>query len=263
MQHHQRPRRGTHRRGLTLIELVVVLTILVALGAIIVPVIGNAITRSHLATCLTNFPEVSKMLITANATRGEFGDGWTNPVRADGSPAEGFEAADYGSLTQDQIDALTDLGMVNFTNLGDPSAIDGYNVTFNNGVVPGAGSPLTTGDEVAVLSADDAQNVFLPPAAAGQQYVFFAIDKSWSLLGDLTPEPPVHFGDSPGSLPDEVYSRFGAIFLVDDGDSSITGDGSAEFKRVSVHIGEVGLGGAYETADAHSAVYWDEVDEQD
>ncbi|MEM9347597.1 MAG: hypothetical protein AAGB26_13365 [Planctomycetota bacterium] len=81
----------------------------------------------------------------------------------------------------------------------------------------------------------------------------------------MTPEPPVHFGDAPGSLPGEVYSRFGAVFLVDSGDGvPDNGNGSAQFKRVSIHIGDAaGLGGAFETADAHAAVYWDDVDMQE
>jgi len=239
--------------------LVVVLVILTALGALLVPIVGGAITRSHLATCLTNFPEVTRMLQRSQTISNTLGDGWTNPVNADGSPAAGFDAADLGTLTQDEIDALAELGLVNFTDLGDPS-VAGYNVTFNNGVVPESGSPLTTTTNVPVLEDGDAQDVFLP-SAGDEKYVFFAIDKSWSLLGTATPEPPVHFGDAPGSLPDEVYSRFGAIFQVADA----AGDPLpvAQFKRVTVHIGDVaGTGGAYETADAHSAVYWEEVDTQ-
>jgi prepilin-type N-terminal cleavage/methylation domain-containing protein len=252
-------RRPTARRGLTLIELVVVLTILTALGALLVPIVGNAITRSHLATCLTNFPEVTRMLNTSQAINGTIGDGWTNPVLANGSPAAGFIAGDYGTLTQEEIDALAELGMENFTDLGDDT-VPGYNVTFNNGVVRGAGTPLVADTtNVPVLSDDDAENVFLE-FAGDEKYVFFAIDKSWSLLGTATPEPPVHFGDAPGSLPDEVYSRFGAIFQVADAAGNPLP--VAQFKRVSVHIGEEGLGGAYETADAHSAVYWQEVDSQ-
>lgn len=256
---------GKNRPGLTLIELVVVLTILTALGALLVPVVGNAITRSHLATCLTNFPEVTRMLQRSQTLSNTLGDGWTNPVNADGSPAAGFDGGDLGTLTQEEIDALAELGLVNFTNLGNPltDAPGGepYNVTFNNGVAPETGGQLVADTTVVpVLEDADAQNVFLP-SAGDEKYVFFAIDKSWSLLGTAAPEPPVHFGDEPGSLPDEVYSRFGAIFQV--ADESGNPLAVAEFKRVSVHIGDAaGTGGAYETADAHSAVYWQEVDSQ-
>jgi prepilin-type N-terminal cleavage/methylation domain-containing protein len=245
-------RTSAPRRGLTLIELVVVLTILVALGAILVPVVGNALTRSHLATCLTNFPEVTKMLINAEATRGTFGDGWTNPVDENGDTVDSMPA---GTISTDEIAALAELGMVNFTSL-DTTTGD-YNVTFNNGVAPGGGAALSDGDPVVVLSQTQAQELYLD-AEAGDKYVFFAIDKSWSLLGDLTPEPPVHFGDTEGALPHQVYSRFGAIFQVgeDDGSGGTDALPVADFKRVTVHIG-----GAFETADNHSGVYWQEVHE--
>jgi type II secretory pathway pseudopilin PulG len=245
---------------LTLIELIVVLVILVGLGALLVPVIGNAITRTHLSTCLTNFPEVSKMLIAANTRTGSYGDGWTIPIDISDAPAAGFVAGDYGAITTDEIAALSAAGLNLFTRL-DATEAD-YNVTFNNGVLPiGAGgneAALTDGDLVPVLSPADAANVFLR-TDNGQRYVFFAIDKSWTGIGSLCPEPPVHFGDTPGALPDEVYSRFGAIFQVADAGGTLP---IAQFKKVSVHIGVAGLGGSYETADAHSAVYWDEVDEQ-
>ncbi|MEM9347598.1 MAG: type II secretion system protein [Planctomycetota bacterium] len=256
-------RRSLHRRGLTLIELVVVLIILTALGAILVPIIGNAITRSHLSTCLTNFPEVTKMLNTAQAVNGNLGDGWTNPVDAvvtnDAGSTDQFVAAQVGQLTADQIAGLVDLGMENFTSVSPTAA----NVTFDNGVVTGGGVPLTDTTDVVVLTAADAEGLYLPAAGANQQYVFFTLDKSWSLLGNLTPEPPVHFGDTPGALPDECYSRWGAIFLVDSGDAIPgNGNGSATFQRVTVHISD-GTDSAFETADNHSAVYWEDIDTQE
>lgn len=249
-------RNSAARRGLTLIEMVVVLVILTALGSILVPVVGGALTRSHLSTCLTNFPEVTKMLAGANAIQGTYGDGWTNPAAAAPETAGALDfAGKIGNLTDDQIGGLADLGLVNFSGIDTTTAE--YNVTFNNGVSqdPATLAALTDTTDVVILSAADAEDLYLPAAGANQQYVFFALDKSWSLLGELTPEPPVHFGDTPGALPHEVYSRWGAVFLVDSGDATAdNGNGSAEFKRVTVHIA-----GGFETGDNHSGVYWQEV----
>ncbi|MCG8508329.1 MAG: hypothetical protein MI741_03790, partial [Rhodospirillales bacterium] len=81
-------------------------------------------------------------------------------------------------------------------------------------------------------------------------------DKTWSLLGTLTPEPPVHFGDTEGALPNQVYSRFGAIFLIEDDGVAGNGGASARFTRVSYNIeGEDG----FETADNHIGIHWNEV----
>ena len=48
--------------GLTLIELVVVLTILMALGSLLVPMLGSMLGRTHMAKCATTIPEISKLV---------------------------------------------------------------------------------------------------------------------------------------------------------------------------------------------------------
>lgn len=263
----------SRQRGLTLIELVVVLTILVATGGILVPVINNALTRSHVATCATNFSEVSKMLIAANATIGNFGDNWTTGVFGAGAGAGdpvnnsvatpdgggaffGGGTLAVGNLTADQAAAMNDLGIANVCNHGDPAAIDAYDVTFNNGIDTLGGTCVTLDETVDVIVLTPAQvaEVYMPAAEAGQQYIWLGIDKSWTLLGTLTPEPPAHFGDTEGALPNQAYSRFGGVFLVDDGGAG-TGDGSAEFRRVSYNLD----GTLFETGDNHIGIQWDEV----
>lgn len=228
--------------ALTLIELIVVLIILVGLGGLLVPAISNALTRTHVSTCLANFPEVTSMLVRSEVISGSYGDGWTNPM------ASG-DFALKGTLTTDEIASLAAVGMINFTEI-DPSVPD-YNVTFNNGVTSGNGSPLTTSDAVVLLDGATANELFLPTVGS-ERYVFFAIDKSWSLLGTLAPEPPVHFGDTPGALPDEAYSRFGGVFQVADAAGNPLS--VARFRRVTVHVGS-----EFETADNHAAIYWDKV----
>lgn len=246
-------RKASHR-GLTLIELVVVLTILVALGGLLVPMVGNALTQSHLATCTANFAEVTKMLYRAQAVNGTMGDGWTNPAAAAASDTTLAANIDFagklGTLSDEEIAALGELGMVNFSSID--TSVDDYNVTFNNGV--GATAVLADDTDVVILGTDDTEGLYLPNDN-GEKYVFFALDKTWSLLGTLCPEPPVHFGDTEGALPHQVYSRWGGIFKVGEGlDADYAALPVAEFQRVSVHIG-----GAFETSDNHSGVYWQEV----
>ena len=52
--------RNDRRRGLTLIELVVVMTILIALGGLLIPMFASMLTRGHTSTCATNIGEVAK-----------------------------------------------------------------------------------------------------------------------------------------------------------------------------------------------------------
>ncbi|MEM6552382.1 MAG: type II secretion system protein [Planctomycetota bacterium] len=259
--------RNARRRGLTLIELVVVLTILVALGSILVPIIGNALTRSHVATCATNIPEISKALIFAQATSGDFGDGWTTGVFASGTVVNNSALIAFGGdgsdtlvaavLTADEVSALNDLGITNVFEHGDPGSVDGWDVTFNSNLTT---TTLDTTTPIITLNAAQVSSLNLPAAGAGEKYIWLGIDETWSLLGTITTEPPVHFGDTDGAYPNQVYSRFGAIFLLteDDAGAADNEDASAAFQMVSYNL-EGGDG--FETADNHIGIHWDEVQE--
>ena len=246
------PRR---QRGLTLIELVVVLTILIAVGGILVPVIGNALTRSHVATCATNIPEVSKMLVAANATLGTFGTNWNTGVFGAGTNADEAVNDVFGPktgltgevrlLTTAEATSLDDAGIGNICDHADQTTAE-FNVTFNNFSDTQCEAPADTVHVIA-LNAAAYQAVNLPAPTGA--YIWLGIDKNWSLLGTMTPEPPVHFGDTAGALPHEVYSRFGAVFEV--------GNGPATFKRVTYNI--EGAADSFETADNHVGIHWQEV----
>ena len=55
-------RKMKNRKGLTLIELVVVMTILIALAGLLIPTFSAMLTRGHTSTCSTNIGEVCKAL---------------------------------------------------------------------------------------------------------------------------------------------------------------------------------------------------------
>jgi prepilin-type N-terminal cleavage/methylation domain-containing protein len=56
------PLHPSPRRGLTLIELVVVLTILIALAGLLVPMLPSMLTRAHTSSCSTNMGETTKAI---------------------------------------------------------------------------------------------------------------------------------------------------------------------------------------------------------
>src|SRR5579862_6496570 len=64
------------RNGLTLMELIVVLMILVALAGIIIPMLPSMLTRAHVATHTTNVTEIAKLILTYQATHPGFPDQW-------------------------------------------------------------------------------------------------------------------------------------------------------------------------------------------
>lgn len=253
-------------KGLTLIELIVVLTILVALGGLLTPVIANALTRSHVATCSVNIPETYKALLLRQTTVGDLGDGWTTGVFGAGTGAgeavndsaasafggggSGGLDALVGTLTAAEAVALNEAGINTVFNHGDPATVPDYNVTFNPGLT---GVALDDSTPVIILDTAAADAIYLP-SANGERYVWLGLDVSWTGIGTSIGEPPVHFGDTPGALPHEVYSRFGAVFQVGDAGGTFP---SAQLRTVTYNI--EGEAATFETAGNHIGIHWQEV----
>ncbi|MEM7698085.1 MAG: hypothetical protein AAF236_06745 [Verrucomicrobiota bacterium] len=174
----------------------------------------------------------------------------TTPVN-DAGVVGGIQTA---PLTADEAAALAAVGITSVVD-HDATAAD-YNVTFNIGATQRG---LADTEPVITLTAAQADGIFLP-SADGEKYVWFGIGRDWSLLGSLAPEPPVHFGDTAGVLPDEVHSRFGIIMQVGANNDAGTYEEfeRAEFRRVSYCID----GEGFETGDNHIEVYWEEVSGQ-
>ncbi|MEM6257681.1 MAG: type II secretion system protein [Planctomycetota bacterium] len=243
-------RKLAKQRGLTLIELIVVLTILVALGSLLVPVIGSALTRSHVATCSANIPEVFENLQRQFVLTGDYGDNWTTAV-VTGTAAGAGNSVNGNTtvaLTDGEVDSLNEVGIENVFNHV-PDTTTGYIETFN--CLDPTVENLAAGS--VVILADGAD--LLPASPANSRYIWLGIDSPWEGIGVVTPEPPTHFGDTPGAYPDEVYSRFGAIFRVYD---TGTGDDATPAELIRVTYSLEG-GTAFETADNHIGIYWDEV----
>ena len=252
-------RRRAHQAGLTLIELLVVLVILTGIGGLLIPTISSALSRTHVATCAQTFPEVHQMIQRAQLESGSLGTAFDSgmytgpgdPVNnstatftATGGGGNGTGTLATDALTANEVAGLAEIGI---TSVVDHAAAP-TNVTFS---IDGVTRALAASEEVITLTDAQAGDIFLP-TGGGEKYIWLGIGRDWSLLGNLAPEPPAHFGDTPGALPDEVHSRFGIIVEVFD-----TADTPAEYKRVSYCIN----GSDFETADNHVEVYWDELNE--
>jgi prepilin-type N-terminal cleavage/methylation domain-containing protein len=239
--------RRARRAGLTLIELLVVLVILTGIGGLLIPTINNALSRTHVATCAANFPEVHQMFQRVQLEFGQFGTGFDSGIET-GSPTASVNGYEIQPLTAGEAAALANVGILGVVD-HDPAA-PGYNVTFNIGSTP---RTLEAGGNLITLTPAQADDIFLP-TANGEKYVWLGIGRNWSHLGNLAPEPPVHFGDTVGQLPNEVHSRFGGVFLVSNADGPLT---RARFTRVTLGLDGVG----FETADEHLEVYWQDLNQ--
>ncbi|MEM9446549.1 MAG: type II secretion system protein [Verrucomicrobiota bacterium] len=240
------------KKGLTLIELLVVLVILIGIGGLLVPTINNALTRTHVSSCATTFPEVHQMMQRVQLEFGEFGTDFDSGIDQDGTAVNG---TNFEALSADQAAALAAVGITSVIDHDAAATATGFNVTFNINPDGDPARTLADGENVITLTQDQAQSIFLDHDGVADKYVWFGIGRDWSLLGSLAPEPPVHFGDTAGLLPDEVHSRFGVVFQVADADGDFE---RAEFKRVSYSLD----GADFETGDNHIEVYWEEVSGQ-
>jgi len=243
------------QKGLTLIELLVVLVILVGIGGLLLPTINSALSRTHVATCASNFAEVHQMvqrqIIETGGVGDNFDSGIADTVVAAGATA-GVNGQNVDVLTVAEVDALNNLGINTVLDrgpaFGDP--------TFD--IDPQQETLVGTTSVAVILDVAQAQEIYLP-TGNGERYAWFGIGTGWTGLGTVAPEPPVHFGDTPGFLPDEVYSRFGIVVQLGDAGGTFE---TAEFKRVSYTLGDTDdsdTNAEFETSDNHIAVYWTDV----
>ena len=231
--------RGVLPRGLTLMELVVVLTILVALGAMIVPVLPNLLARTHYAKCATTIPELNKIWQQSYALNIRYADGMDSLLNQNGNslfsalPGAGSAGGEVqaSTLNAAEIDALAAIGV---RNVFDMSSAGAENVTFD---LSYSGQALADGGGVAELNIAGASvpslnlKRHLDEPGENVRYLVFGVGPNCTAVGPgkMMVEAPVHFGGEDAMNPARFYQRYCVIF-------SVNGDEPARFEcACSVH----------------------------
>ncbi|MFO0930877.1 MAG: type II secretion system protein [Gemmataceae bacterium] len=139
------PRATLRRPGLTLMELIIVMTILIALAAIIVPLLPGLIGRAERAARATNSQEIYKTIQTFQAAWTKYPNDWDALTDGTTTPLTWLDGTDgvHGNiglgangplavtqLTGPQTNALRGSG-INRLQLFSNTAPVGTNVTFN------------------------------------------------------------------------------------------------------------------------------------
>src|SRR5581483_6715007 len=118
---------GSARRGLSLMELVVVLFVLVALAGIVIPLLPNMVTKTQSATMATNISELNRAIQMYQANTGYFPDQWDAltdgttiiDYMPNGESSGGTAATQVGgqltqgTLTTEEVKALSKVGVAN------------------------------------------------------------------------------------------------------------------------------------------------------
>jgi prepilin-type N-terminal cleavage/methylation domain-containing protein len=221
------------RRGLTLLELVVVMVILVALAGILVPLLPGMLGRARTAEQSTNAIELMKAWQIYRATNSEqhYPDGLDSLVDQDGavyarlpgvSITDLFTVCDFSelatavSLNSTTVDAATLVDRVR--NLGIQNVYTMNSLTTNATFEP-YGTGVTTPTAVSVaadtklvrLSSDVAVAKLNAPTDG--VCVVLGVGQRSTIVGyGGIASAPIHAGDEPGTSPMERYSRYGVVF---------------------------------------------------
>lgn len=211
------------RRGLTLVELIVVLMVLAAVAGILVPLFGSNIARKGSASSsLTNVAEIEKLMaMFANRhPLGHYPDHYDALRNSAGNVYTGLPGGGTGlamhSLTNAEANALLVAGITTVRQM----ATLPTQPTFEPYDVANFGTPLSIETEdLAVVSLTPATTQALGLAAGGT-YVVFGLGSACTLfsnhLGAEGMGPPVRFTGEASMNPAEVYQRFGVIFQISD-----------------------------------------------
>ncbi|MFT5303259.1 MAG: hypothetical protein ACI814_004078 [Mariniblastus sp.] len=201
-----------------MLELLVVLTILIALGGIVVSTLPGMLKRTQVATAASNIPEINATIRrNAMLSQGEIGNRFdamiTGSASLDGSVplyvggAEFFTAT---TLTEIEIEALREVGVTELI----PALAETDNATFTSHDQP----PIAVGSDskVCAIATDVATELFREgwnfEPVEGAKYLVFGIGEQCSMVGSgakaAFSEAPMHFSDDRAQSPEEMYSRY-------------------------------------------------------
>jgi len=232
--------RGVRRRsaGLTLLELVVVLTILVALGGIALAMVPNMLGRSHYAACSTNIPELAKAIEQYQALRGSFPDRFDSLRTSEGALVSYLPSMTSGTmtstfvanalettptLTAGDVAALSAAGISNVVSMTEKPAASAspgdwsasiWPYSTSRATVPTA-TPITIGN-LNQLKANLATTILGQENDADCRYVIFGIGSQCSMVGVTVHEAPCAFVANMSQSINDLYYRYGAVFKVAD-----------------------------------------------
>lgn len=231
------------RRGLTLLELVVVLVILVAVGGIVVNMMPNMLGRSHMAVCSTNIPELAKSIEQYQALRGFYPDRYDSlrgstgtlvtylPMMSAMMSFQTLALEATPTLTAGDVTALSNAGIRTVVPMIEKPATPGdwsatlwpYSSTRNT--VPVEEAITTT--NLNQLKNNQAATVLGQDDDPDCRYVIFGVGSQCTLVGSTSHEAPSAFVANMNTSINDQYYRYGAVYKV--ADSTGTSLSAAKF----------------------------------
>jgi type II secretory pathway pseudopilin PulG len=226
------------RAGLTLLELVVVMAILIAIAGILVPLLPDLVGKGNQSASATNMGELEKAI---QLFQGEYnrypnyydsmisGSEVSGLVPAAGNRGPGGGNLEARPLTKGQVSRLSRRGITMVYDIEDaiPADTSNFHATLNPyeaGTTYGNGRPLAEDETFIVMLARDEDgyndDVFDKSVMPGvilnpdHDYAVFGIGKYCNLCGPdgVVKEAPIHGQHKAQTSPAEEYSRFCAVY---------------------------------------------------
>ena len=212
--------------GLTLLELVVVMGILVALAGIIIPLMPGLVEKAASTAGATNLDEIDKAVqLFASQNNNMYPNDYDSLVDSSGNlqsyVPNGFGAwfsTGSSSTLSADLSALNIAGISNVVPMiAQPTGTIGdwsptyfpYGTDSTVTPTPVALSGTGTG-ALAYVNGSIAANLFAVPTDG--RYVIFGLGKYSTISGVTMAQPPVYFSATNGYDPDHKYARFGLVF---------------------------------------------------
>jgi len=254
------------RGGLTLMELVVVLTVLIALASILIPMLPGMLSRAHSSSQATNNSELTKFVQTHEQLYLAYPDNLDALTDATGTAvADYLPGATVGQMTPLTLDAsqaasLSAGGINNLAAMYATAAAlpSGQDPTFNP--YTGASISVANGANVVQLTeaaVEPAVVVQNDPNSFGDVYVVFGVGRANTMVGKTMSQAPLHFGEGGNDTPGRVYSRLGLVFRIARGTGTVGTPASTPLGRAQF-VGTVSFhGDGITTGEGHITEYYE------
>ena len=216
-------RQSTH--GLTLIELVVVLAILVALAGLIILNLPSLLKKASGSTAANTIQDISRAMNTLQTLKGNFPTAYDSLIETDGTSLAALPAASKAQVaatalgtTAGDLGALTSLGITSVCNLipypaTAPDAT--WSVSTNANIIT-----LVAGTKLALVSDSVLKTKLIPNTASylGTPNIYIlGVGKVCTLVGagSTLLEAPTRTGVSELDNSANFYQRYCVAFVVD------------------------------------------------
>jgi prepilin-type N-terminal cleavage/methylation domain-containing protein len=246
-----------HRRAFTLVELIVVLTILVGLAGVLIPAVTDMISRTNRSTSAANISEVAGAIQRYDAQYMSYPNNFDSLMMdvASGGLAGGDDldtlTTELGTASADvtlTAETVATLAAAGITSVGLHVSED---ATFD---LP-TPTTLAVGDKLKGPTAATQQALGLETTGVSGKYVLLGVGALSDMNGKTMIDAPVHFPRNSTTNPETAYARFIAVFQITDG--TALPDGALTRAKFAGVIAPDGLGlsdeldGYFQTASSN------------